>query len=317
MGIVERTSDGSRWHLADRTLLGRSSKHVISVSDAVVSRHHAQLSWSNGFWELTDLDSQNGTSLCGQFLEPGKSQRLFRGATFHVGGPDGVAFRLVDIQPPAPFVVLPDGTHRSLDDDVVCLPSNDEPTMRMARAGAECLVETDAASYAFVGWRSFATSHGSYHVFVPDPSAVTCDLMRPHLDELRIAFDVSSDEERVGIRLKGRTPDIRLRTRSLNYMLLTLARLRLREQQGGVPEDEAGWVARDALADMLRLTSKQLSVWLARANAQLGKLGVRGGTRLVAKRRDGKELRLGVARIQVRRDSGPYEFERQNAASVS
>jgi hypothetical protein len=41
-----------------------------------VSRRHAQISYANGTFTVTDLDSTNGTSLNGRFLPPSYSQRL-------------------------------------------------------------------------------------------------------------------------------------------------------------------------------------------------------------------------------------------------
>src|SRR5579875_3531508 len=41
------------------TTLGREPTNDIVISDPAVSRHHAQLLWSNGAWSIRKLASQN------------------------------------------------------------------------------------------------------------------------------------------------------------------------------------------------------------------------------------------------------------------
>ncbi len=59
---------GQRLTLEPVTVLGRHPRATIVLDDAFVSSEHAQLSWSDGRWWITDLDSTNGTLLNGRDL---------------------------------------------------------------------------------------------------------------------------------------------------------------------------------------------------------------------------------------------------------
>ncbi len=57
---------GQRISLEPVTVIGRHPRATIVLDDAFVSSEHAQLSWSDGRWWITDLDSTNGTILNGR-----------------------------------------------------------------------------------------------------------------------------------------------------------------------------------------------------------------------------------------------------------
>jgi pSer/pThr/pTyr-binding forkhead associated (FHA) protein len=57
---------GSRIPLEPVTVIGRHPRATIVLDDAFVSSEHAQLSWSDGRWWITDLDSTNGTIVNGR-----------------------------------------------------------------------------------------------------------------------------------------------------------------------------------------------------------------------------------------------------------
>lgn len=58
--------NGLRIPLEPVTVIGRHPRATIVLDDAFVSSEHAQLSWSDGRWWITDLDSTNGTVLNGR-----------------------------------------------------------------------------------------------------------------------------------------------------------------------------------------------------------------------------------------------------------
>lgn len=57
---------GHRLPLEPVTVIGRHPRATIVLDDAFVSSEHAQLSWTDGRWWVTDLDSTNGTLLNGR-----------------------------------------------------------------------------------------------------------------------------------------------------------------------------------------------------------------------------------------------------------
>lgn len=57
---------GERITLEPVTVIGRHPRATIVLEDTFVSSEHAQLSWSDGRWWITDLDSTNGTLVNGR-----------------------------------------------------------------------------------------------------------------------------------------------------------------------------------------------------------------------------------------------------------
>jgi hypothetical protein len=57
---------GQRIPLEPVTVIGRHPRATIVLDDAFVSSEHVQVSWSDGRWWVTDLDSTNGTVVNGR-----------------------------------------------------------------------------------------------------------------------------------------------------------------------------------------------------------------------------------------------------------
>lgn len=57
---------GTRFELEPVSVIGRHPRATILIDDGYVSSEHAQLSWSDGRWWITDLDSTNGTLVNGR-----------------------------------------------------------------------------------------------------------------------------------------------------------------------------------------------------------------------------------------------------------
>jgi len=307
MGAIERISDGRRWHLSGLTLLGRQSSAQVTVDATAVSRAHASIQWE-GMWRLSDLGSTNGTSIANTSVSPGKSEPLMVGAVFQLGGATGPQFRLVDGRPPRAFVVRPDGRHQELDDGArMGIPCDEEPVVFLSHDGMEWLIHRDDDVKSLGGWLDLELDGRMWRVYAPDDFEITGDLRCWRLEDMRVRFDVSSDEERVDIGFDGPGNRFILPSRSYHYLLVTLARQRIADQKLGLEEEDAGWMERKTLLEMLKLESKTLSVWLSRARESVARKKLRGAQRLIQVRYRGQQIRLGLSRISVRRASGPYE----------
>lgn len=57
---------GARLDLEPVTVIGRHPRATIRIDDEFVSSEHAQLTWNDNGWWMTDLDSTNGTILNGK-----------------------------------------------------------------------------------------------------------------------------------------------------------------------------------------------------------------------------------------------------------
>ncbi len=87
-----------------------------------------------------------------------------------------------------------------------------------------------------------------------------------------------------------------LEARAYHYMLVTLARLRLKDTESAVAE--RGWVHREELCRMLAVDNNKLNVDIFRARKQLAGMGVLGAAGLIERRASG-HVRMGVSRTEV------------------
>jgi adenylate cyclase len=64
--LVHTTAEGREYELGERTVIGRIDSADIRILDGLISKHHAEITHSNGRWSLRDLGSSNGTSVNGR-----------------------------------------------------------------------------------------------------------------------------------------------------------------------------------------------------------------------------------------------------------
>lgn len=66
-------------------VLGRASDCQIQFPQGEISKHHARIAWSDGAWQVTDLQSHNGTSINQWPLTPEEPVFLHDGDTLALG----------------------------------------------------------------------------------------------------------------------------------------------------------------------------------------------------------------------------------------
>ncbi len=81
--VIRGVDQGSRFELTEPTIrLGRDPSSTIPLHDTEVSRHHAEIRWTDGEYAISDLNSSNGTFINGQRI---RHQQLASGDQLQVG----------------------------------------------------------------------------------------------------------------------------------------------------------------------------------------------------------------------------------------
>src|SRR6185436_14326708 len=119
------------------------------------------------------------------------------------------------------------------------------------------------------------------------------------LGETELHFAVSRSEEHVEITANWRGRLIEMGARSHHYVLLTLARVRLRDIERGEQSNRAGWIDQGELLKQLALGPEKLNLDIFRARRQFGAAGFIPADGIVERRPATRELRLGVAGIDL------------------
>lgn len=301
VGTLLDTRTGVLVTLDSHTLVGRGPNCNLRLSEVLVSSEHASIIWVNSNWVLRDLGSTNGTWIDGEAIATGRDYTLTEGMVFGFGG-QNLAWRLMDAHPPEPMVLpLRGGMPCLIQDGVIAIPTAQGPvaTIFQDSEGGWTLEVQDDVKPIQPG-SLFDASGSSWRFSCPIQWQPTVPLHAIRmLEGCTLLFRVSRDEESVAVKVETDRESVDLGGSNAYYMLLTLARLRMREAKPATAE--AGWVHRDELARMLRCDQQLLNVWICRVRAKLSAAGFVDYSTIVERRDGSGLLRIGVANCIVQR----------------
>jgi FHA domain len=302
MGRLQHIASGRIFHLRSQNLIGRGARCDLDLQRREVSSEHATLRWSGSQWELRDLGSRNGSFLGERRLGPGERAVLAEGDLVAFGQ-IGDGWRLTDGGAPRSGAFPARGEPRLVEGELLALPDDEQPLLMLyAGPHGQWLVEQDGQTVPVqdgqvveVAGQSWTLSLATHVVETVELSSHILTLM-----ELKLRFVVSEDEENVQTSIVSRRGELSLGSRSFHYTLLTLARIRLRDQATpGLTESMHGWVYQDDLLRMVGGDANKLGVELFRARRQFIEAGVEGGQNIIERRAQSRQLRIGVAELEV------------------
>lgn len=306
MALLIRQRDGERFRPGDLNLIGRDSACDLCLADARVSQHHARLVLQGKRWQLEELGSRNGSSVNGRPVSPGSPCLLSVDDVVVLGTPDE-SWQVHELSPPGLFARNASGTTVAGQDDL-SLPTTAQPEATIYRQSTGRWVVEGPDEVRPIGHRELIVVQSiPWRVFLPDVQHATREAGDRALGirEVSLRFSVSSDEEDVEITICSGMRREQLRQRSHSYLLLTLARQRLCDRaQGGVSEAEQGWIYRDDLCRMLRVSKSVMFLQIHRARKQLEAAGVANAFDLVERRSGSGQLRMGISQLTVERRGG-------------
>lgn len=283
--------------LRARHLVGRSPDADLRLSDQRVSGVHAVLSWDAGVWRLRDLGSRNGTWIDGEPLTPGKDVELQPGWTVAFGDQENT-WRVESLDPPSPFAVSEEGQVVPVQEGILTLPG--EPDCLVADDGTGVWVKDDGGVPEQVGDRQVlrvGQVAWTLHLSPSYAPTMNVSLRSLQLDKVGLRFNVSRDEEHITVVILSGTREIDAGSYSFHYMLLLLARERMKNLE----DPEAGWVYQEDLMKMMRCPASRLNLEVFRARRHFTELGVQDGARIVDRRVPSRQLRIGSNNLQIRR----------------
>ncbi|RKG54200.1 FHA domain-containing protein [Corallococcus sp. AB011P] len=299
MGLLLQLEDGRRFTLGTRCLLGRHPACDVHIPDGRVSGEHASLHWAGAHWELRDLGSRNGTFVEGRRLASGERVELGQGQDFLLGK-SGIGFRLLDASPPAARARhLATGLVRVATGALLVLPDDDEPQASLFPLdGGQWVLELGEERRRLKDQERVWLSGSEWVVELPLAATETLEEAdAPTLAEVRLRIGVSRDEEHVEVAVHLREGVRMLPPRSSQYLLATLARLRLAEH--ALAPSEQGWVDRERLCRMLATDTNKLNVDIHRVRKQFGALGIQDAAGVVERRPGTGQVRLGMNSVEV------------------
>lgn len=304
MGALKNQQSGELAILRARHAIGRNRSDVhLLISDADISRHHADVYWQDEAWWLRDL-SRNGVWLNERRVDPAQAVVISAGDELHFAGHGRNVWVLAEAGPPQSVLlpishdgeILPLGISSLLpaEDPVVEIFREDDDRWLLIRDGHQQeLRDADRIEINGETWQV---------QLVPDsvicqPTEATSVL---NLDCMLFQFFVSQDEEHVQLTVKrddGQQAEFG--ERSHHYLLVTLARKRYLDAIDGFDQEAQGWLDREELCRMLAMDPQHINIQIFRIRKQLAKLlnSCRDSGDVVERRVGG--MRLRSRRFQI------------------
>jgi hypothetical protein len=308
MGALRERSSGRICVLEPEHVVGRAANSSLRLLERHVSARHALLRATGGRWTLRDLGSRNGTFVDGKALKAGEEVILRRGSRIAFGRP-GPEWELVDDAAPRAMIVPVDGgAPLLLEGDLLALPSNDDPRATLYRADGAWFLERPDDSVAPVAnqqtfdvggrvWRfCCAEDETMYNTTMREPAPIGTDVR-----QVALAFLVSSDEETVHLRATCGGKMLDMGARKHHYLLLTLARRRIKDVAGGLPDSSCGWIDLDELAHDPTMAPPLLNLDVFRIREQFAAAGIVDAAGIIERRPRARQLRIGTGQLSVLR----------------
>lgn len=298
-----REANGSRYCILEHDhLVGRSMGSDLVLDAGYVSSRHAAIRWGESGWELRDLGSHNGTFLNGKLVRPGDARRLEQGDRLAFGRLEQ-EWLVDDPGPPRPRVVEIDDPSRALEGEIIGVPSSQNPEATIFQgADGRWLLERSSEQDTYLRSGDVFSVGGTMFRFTcPRLVAPTSTTDLPlDVSQATLFFAVSRDEEHVELSLELGGLRLDLGSRAHNYMLLVLARHRVSDREQGHAATSCGWVYQDVLTEELQVSSSQINLEVCRLRRQLSDMKVPGAASIIERRSGTKQLRVGIADLQIR-----------------
>lgn len=303
VATIEELGTGIVSLLASRHLIGRSRSCHLRLAHPEVSSVHAEIVWDGSVWRLRDLGSRNGTFVDGRRLSKTDRAALARGAQieFGAGGPrfdfrNDNAPRLMAISDNDETVVAP-GL-------VLELPSEQNSEACVFESAEGWKLEDERGTRVVHDQELVVAGRQAWRLCLPASNDATQEHPLkglPQLGDVKLQFYVSRDNEHVGIHVESDGQRVSLEPRAYGSLLLELARRRLEDKQhANLPNTEHGWIHREDVLRRLGMTDLALlNVWVFRARAQLAAVISCTPGKLIERRADANQMRLGISNLEI------------------
>lgn len=301
MGRLRNDRTDEPVELLARCIVGRTPLAGLRLDHRSVSREHAVIEWHGDCWRMRDLGSRNGTTINGQACSV-SFHELARGDVLAFGDAEE-SWTLTDVDPPPPAAVSEDGTMRVGRGQVLLLPDRETPELSVHDSDDGWVCDDGRSTHAVAAQDTVQAGTRRWRLLLPArpiaPSTVGGEV-KPGIDELTAVFEFDRAEEHVRLTLEHAGGRIALPPRAHDYLLLVLARVRLRDgTDNGLTRAEAGWTDSLELSKMLNTTPEWLNVQVFRARRQLAEHGVIDAPRIVERRVRTRQIRFGIDEIRL------------------
>ncbi|HVZ32984.1 MAG TPA: FHA domain-containing protein, partial [Polyangiaceae bacterium] len=316
MGFIQSVRDPRRWAVMKQNfLIGRDEICDLVLPRPGISKRHALICWDGQHWMLRDLMSRNGTHVRargekGPVRAPGDRPvqlALHDSLTFAETDEE---WTLVNVDMPRTLLAEegrePDSIIVLDPTGVVAVPSEAQVHFVMHRdhaSGDWILEEPGVDPRVVTDGELIRIEDHSYRLYIVEASDTReAESAPPGLSLSEIELDLlpTPDEEGATLLLRAGRTSVTSPLHAHLYLLVYLARCRLKDAREGKAEDHCGWLSSDEVQSALGYGSPQhLAVDVYRCRKDLKDLSVWNATEIVERGRHG-HLRIGLKSQRLR-----------------
>ncbi|MCO7225589.1 FHA domain-containing protein [Pleionea sp. CnH1-48] len=297
MGTFNSVHSNTSIYLKPVHIVGRDANAADTlISHPGSSRLHCVMRWQSGHWFVTD-ESKNGCFINGKRIEKGHSLCLNKGDVFSTCKDNSVAWVLEDDSEPRPILVHKESSTSIELDELNILPSEEQPDCQIIKQGQQWFFEKDNEHQEIKEGFSFIMDGKLWH-FYPNFLLQETELFSDQEQEIpQIIFDVSRNEEHVGVVLRVQNEEFNLGRKIYHYLMLELARHRLEDKDA--KESDRGWLSNDLMLHTLGIDMNNFNIQIYRARKALKEFSPYWSQHLFERRRG--EIRLHECLIDIRK----------------
>ena len=186
---------------------------------------------------------------------------------------------------------------------MLAIPDESRPQYTIYRdaSGTWWLEEVDADTEICPSERMLRVGDDEYRIVAPNRLDPTSEFVpRKDMAGTELLFLTGNKPDELCIDAICNGVAVHLENRAFHHLLLELARFRMRDQQRGANDEDAGWVTKDALIRHMGFTEGDLNIQIYRARKQLAAADVEGASGLIERRSREGLIRIGVSRLAMR-----------------
>jgi hypothetical protein len=301
MALIKNIRTQQSLTVEPELMIGRSSTCRLRVEERYISSCHAMVRWTGSNWQVKDLGSRNGTFVNGTRLDASVCRDLMQGDQISFGHVDE-RWELLDSAAPHPMLIPEDGGDPvQLICMVTGIPDAEAPkaTAFRDRDGLWKIEDEQGAIKALRQGQSIELVGRSWRFSSPDAVGSTEAVLADAPPPVQLTFRVSLDEEHVELLVVRGERILELGARSHNYLLLQLARARMRDERDGISDTSAGWVYREDLERALAADAARLNIDVFRIREHFSKFGLHDCLTIIERRPRTGQLRIGTGKLQI------------------
>ncbi|WP_158658128.1 FHA domain-containing protein [Agarilytica rhodophyticola] len=308
MGLITTLDKSRSIYLKSNHTLGRDMGAADTLlTNPLCSRIHCILSYNKDSWVIEDK-SKNGTWLNKKSLPKGKT-KLSVGDKITFPGESKEAWLFSDDRAPKPVLVDKDSErYVELDDHCNILPSEGKVELLITKQDNSWMVEEGERVYNIRHGSTLMFADQLWHFYPNDVifNTVTQIIKRADVSLPTLTFNVSLNEENVGINASSDTGQKDFGYKAHHSLLLELARRCIDDEKSGIAVSEHGWLSTDLLISALGIEPTHLNLLIYRSRKAFESSGL---DFIPIERRQG-EIRLSPCKLSIKKGDAILNYDR-------